>query len=543
MRPRRPFLLFLLLVLPTALPARAQKLDKDDKKFLDDVRPLLLPDEEKSFKGLKDKSDRQEFQKVFWARRDPDLEAPGNEYQSQYDKLRAEADTAYKVAGRPGSQTDCGRLFILLGKPDEVKKEGGSESLGPRAPETWTYRDRPGQTFSGGQAQIAFDRECRLPEGTKLYEQLDRLAAARIVNPNIDYRVGRDGRLTKLADLLPKPSAARALLKEPRQDFPLQSQAMFLKVQDGGTAVLGVVRGESAGLPVEDAGGRKVVKIVVASSAADASGKEAASTERKTTAEVQKDGSFAAAFRINLRPGQYTLKAAVTDEKGAKGSVAESSIDVPDYGTGEMGMATLMVLRDVHDLPGGAADPDAPFAAFQLGSAELVPFGTYSLSKGDAPWFFYQVYGLKPDPARGLAMGDFLQIQEGMSLSLVISILGRPGEPGAKSGATESYSWKSGEAGSLSVTLQNGVVVSKTQTGLPSGGRCSATATLSILKGGTTPVAQAPPQPLETPVAGSAVGPVPFEKYEPGQYKVLLKVTDNVAKKDKVQEISIEVKP
>jgi hypothetical protein len=68
-------------------------------------------------------------------------------------------------------------------------------------------------------------------------------------------------------------------------------------------------------------------------------------------------------------------------------------------------------------------------------------------------------------------------------------------------------------------------------------------ASLTVLKGGQTVVAQAPPQPLDTPVAGSAVGPVSFEKYEPGPYKVLLKVTDNVAKKDKTQEISVEVKP
>ena len=73
-------------------------------------------------------------------------------------------------------------------------------------------------------------------------------------------------------------------------------------------------------------------------------------------------------------------------------------------------------------------------------------------------------------------------------------------------------------------------------------GKPSGLASLTILKG-TTPVAQAPPQPLDTPIAGSAVGPVPFGKYEPGQYKVVLKITDNVAKKDKVQEITIEIKP
>jgi GWxTD domain-containing protein len=469
---RSTTLLLLLALVSRAAPARAQKLDKDDKKFLDEVRPILLPDEEKTFKKLKDKADRVEFQKVFWARRDPDLATPDNEYRADYEKLRAEVDAAYKVAGQPGSLNDCGRLHILLGKPDEVKKEGTAESPGLRTGETWTYRDRPGFTFTGGQMQVYVDAECRLPPGD-FVKQLDRLAGLRVVSPNIDYRVGKDGKLTKLVDLLPKPSPARALLKEPRQDFPLEAQAMFLKVEDGSTAVLGVVRGEAASLPAEESGGRKVVKMVVAASAVDANDNEAAAVERKTAAEVQKDGSFAAAFRMNLRPGPYTLKAAVLAEKGAQGSVASSSIEVPDYGKGELGLASLMVLRDVTDLPGGIADPDSPFAPFQLGTAQLVPFGTTTLTKADMPWFFYQVYDLKVDEATGKASG---------------------------------------------------------------------LASVSIFKG-TKEVANAPAQPLETPVGGSAVGPVPLEKYDPGQYTVKLTVSDKVAKKDKVQQLTIEIKP
>jgi GWxTD domain-containing protein len=455
-----------------AAPARAQKLDKDDKKFLDDVKPILLPDEEKTFKKLKEKADRQEFQKIFWARRDPNLDTADNEYRAEYEKAKAEADATYKVAGLPGSLNDCGRLYIILGKPDEVTKEGtGSGVLRP--PEIWTYRDRPGFTFQGGQVQMGLDGECKLPPGT-FSEQLDRLAANRILHPNIDYRTAKDGKLTKLVDLLPKPSPARTLLQTPRQDFPVQSQALFLKVQDGGTAVLGVVRAEAGALPVEDVGGRKVVKVVVAGSAADASGKESAWVERKTVAEVNADGSIAAAFRMSLNAGSYSFKAALLDEKGSKGSVASSTIEVPDYGTGDLGLASLMVLRDVVDLPGGSPDSDAPFAPFQLGTAQLVPFGTSVLSQSDTPWFFYQAYDLKIDETTGKASG---------------------------------------------------------------------VATVTVLKAGGPAVANAPPVPLETPIAGSAVGPVPLAKYEPGKYTVKLTISDKVAKKEKVQEVSIEIKP
>ena len=33
--------------------ARADKLDKDDKKWLDEVRPIMLPEEEKAYRDLK----------------------------------------------------------------------------------------------------------------------------------------------------------------------------------------------------------------------------------------------------------------------------------------------------------------------------------------------------------------------------------------------------------------------------------------------------------------------------------------------------------
>src|SRR5262249_49218479 len=176
-RPPFSFVLLCLLALFVPAPARAQKMEKEDKKWLDDVRPLMLPAEEKTYKSLKDKADRQEFQKIFWARRDPDLETPDNEFESEYIAARADADKTIKVVGAVGSQTDCGRTLILLGKPDDVKKEG-AEGARDRTPETWTYRDRPGRTYQGGKAEISFDESCK--GSPNLAEQLNRIAEQKI---------------------------------------------------------------------------------------------------------------------------------------------------------------------------------------------------------------------------------------------------------------------------------------------------------------------------------------------------------------------------
>ena len=281
---RNPSSLFTILMALAVLPpglAAAQKLDKDEKKWLDDVRPILLAEEEKTYKSLKEKSDRLEFQQIFWARRDPDLATPENEFQAQY--LQARADRRPEVPGsRPGGlDTDCGRIFILLGKPDEVQDDAAI-SPGLLAPQTWTYRDRPGRTFQGGKAVIAFDADCRAPVG--FAAQLDRIAAAKVLQPNIDYRTGKDGHLVKLADLLPEGH---------RGPGPVQAAAAGLRDRAPGLVPQGRRRRHGPARPRARRGGRprdaesgdaKTVNVSVAASAVAEDGKEAGWTEQTMTA-------------------------------------------------------------------------------------------------------------------------------------------------------------------------------------------------------------------------------------------------------------------
>ena len=56
-------------------------------------------------------------------------------------------------------------------------------------------------------------------------------------------------------------------------------------------------------------------------------------------------------------------------------------------------------------------------------------------------------------------------------------------------------------------------------------------------------MAETPAVPIDRPVAGSSIGPIPLAKYEPGQYTARLVVSDKVAKKEKVAEVVFEIKP
>jgi GWxTD domain-containing protein len=390
----------LLPLLPA--PARAQKLDAEDEQFLNDVKPILLISEKSTYEKLKDKADRLEFQKIFWARRDPSPGTPENEFQQQYLKDRAYADENYGYANVRGSTTDCGRTYILLGRPDisQLRPQAPSDRSdgGQRTPEIWTYNDRPDRRVQGGKVMVGFDASCRA-----LYDfaqQLPRIAASKIVHPEIDYKLGKDGHLVKLADQLPRETPGRALLREPRHDFALAFQPAYVKTANGGTLLLGLVEGDAAGLGIAD--GARTAEISVAASASSADGRLAGLTEQTVRATVA-DGRFLAGFGLGLKPGHHSLSAAVLETKGNKGSVVSTPIEVPDFAQVS---ATVLVLRDVQQAAANApADPADPFAAFQMGPVRLVPVFASSLHKADAVTFFFQVYGLKVDGA-GKANGS-----------------------------------------------------------------------------------------------------------------------------------------
>jgi hypothetical protein len=258
---------------------------------------------------------------------------------------------------------------------------------------------------------VAFDDTCQIPVMSRFTEQLVRVAEAKITRPNIDYRFGKDGRLVKLVDLLPKPSPAQTLLKEPRQDFPVEAQSLFLKTQDSGTALVGLVRGSAEGLSVVDVAGKKSVKLVMAASATTEDGRPSAFYEQATTADVGADGHFVASFRLGLKPGKYTIRAGAFEEASKKGSLASSPLEVPDLNSGELSAASIIVLSEIQE--NATNDPAHPYSAFLLGGSRLVPRFGGVFTKDESLSFFYQYYDAKLNETGKAAVTASLVILKG----------------------------------------------------------------------------------------------------------------------------------
>jgi GWxTD domain-containing protein len=504
--PLRPLALLLTaLLVGGASRAVADSPTVDTKRFPRLVHVFLLPEEQALLKELKDDKDRREFQKIFWARRDPTPGTPANEFEDHVRAVWKRSDVTFSYPNQKGSETGCGQVLALLGRPEEVlakgdavrtpavsvggkasSERGADPAPGPgrqfdnmaylrdgaeREPETWVYRDRPGlpYKFTGAEIKIAFDSECRFAEAGMLAEDLRRAAATFVTRPDLAYDRGSDGRLVPLAAAAAASSGAsggaRALLSAPRTDFPLAVESKLLMRGPKGEAYV-------AGLVQASAGAASApARLSLAAQASDAAGQPVASSARDMTARPEADGSLVGSWGLSLKPGRYKVSVAALLPEPDKGSVSTLDVEVPDFGGAALVASPLVVYPD-EPPAGGSTSPSDPYAAMQLGPMRLHPRLGNVFAPQDALMVVATLYGAKADPATG--------------------------QPSLRSRFT-------------------------------------------ILKGGK-PVARGAEDVFATPDAVASVGPIPLADYTPGSYVVRLDVTDAVAKQTLRQETSFEIR-
>jgi GWxTD domain-containing protein len=143
---KETIVLALVLVSALGLPAAGDgakpKLDPDSKKFYDTARLIMSREEIKIFNLLPDIESRKEFIADFWAKRDPDPDTELNEFKKEFESRVEYATKRYRGEGRPGWNTDRGRIHIFMGPPDKTEEfptHGDPDLRGPIL--WWSYYD------------------------------------------------------------------------------------------------------------------------------------------------------------------------------------------------------------------------------------------------------------------------------------------------------------------------------------------------------------------------------------------------------------------
>lgn len=141
------FLLFLAVATFFFFIQAELKADKNDlperyKKWLDEeVVYIILPLEEEVFLQLKTDRERDLFIEAFWKHRDPTPGTPDNEFKTEHFR-RISYVNHFFGRGIPklGWRTDRGRMYIILGEPNDIERYEGKSQVYPS--EVWFYQGK-----------------------------------------------------------------------------------------------------------------------------------------------------------------------------------------------------------------------------------------------------------------------------------------------------------------------------------------------------------------------------------------------------------------
>lgn len=117
-----------------------KKLSPPYAEFISKVGHIITREERKIFLELPDDR-KDEFIEEFWKRRDPDPDTEHNAFKDEYEERVQRAAMLFHGEGRPGWQTDRGRILILFGPPQE--RLTYPMEAGGNCREVWYYGSFP----------------------------------------------------------------------------------------------------------------------------------------------------------------------------------------------------------------------------------------------------------------------------------------------------------------------------------------------------------------------------------------------------------------
>jgi len=381
--------------------AMKQELSSTYKKWLnEDVRWIITPEELAAFKQLSNDEERDAFIEQFWLRRDPTPDTPENEYKEEHYRRIAYANEHF-ASGVPGWRTDRGRIYIAYGPPDQIdshpsggyyarpiEEGGGDTSTYPF--EDWRYRYIEG---IGQEINLEFVDPCMCGEyrltidpnekdallhtpnaGLTLYEQLGMANKAdRIANSGFGANAGPEAGLqnsnefNKL-ELLAKISAPPKVKFKDLEEvvshkinvnlMPFEVMTDFVKVT-GDTVLVPVtlqIKNKDITFVSKDGIQRGTVNIF--GRVTGMTGKVAQTFEDTVQVDVptdllEKTMEHSSLYwkAIPLRPGRYRFDVVVKDVNGDRVGTWSHGVLVPEYNEDKLASSSMILADHMERVP------------------------------------------------------------------------------------------------------------------------------------------------------------------------------------------------
>ena len=392
---RAPLAPALVLLLAAAPCLAALDKYKEWEKSPESVY-LATDDEKKAWKNVASDEEAEKFIALFWARRDPDLKTPANEFRERFDVLVKKADELFPLGRKRGALTERGKAFILIGPPKSMAQKADS-SLGT----PFGSAGATGGVGTAGQASILWQF---------LYEKAQLPPFATVQSLELKFQVDVGDQRESLIDMGPakrlETKAAQVALVNPQ----LKEVPVYKTKEQVARATLDGLAKEPFGplallaVSYRDGASRLMLQLFVTASAAgtgegakllvlarDKDGKDAVRVEEAAALRRTKSDFFTDRS-VRIIPGDYDVAAALVDPAGKVLASARRPVAVPALPT-EFAASSLVVA--INDFPVEAPKPDEPFT---FSARRFVVKGDGRVDSADGLSYAVRLYNPPIDP-------------------------------------------------------------------------------------------------------------------------------------------------
>jgi GWxTD domain-containing protein len=428
-------LLFLALLVVFFLPLEAEASSSDGINFDDPVkgwykgpvRYVITKQEVKAYKALDSTLDRRNFIDWFWQRRDVIPTTVQNEFRDRFEQRVYESMRLFGESSKPGWKTDRGKIYILVGPPDEVNSE--LVGKGHRGIITWVYRNPPFPELRNNTV-VAFARdpsgEFVLSTSPTLDSDVARGLRFNRVKLTADGRLFRPGRDPVLLDqgvplsqgeletmmifgrLQQLPPAEEKLFQDlvfSREFYgtiPLDSRIDFFKSGDDTTFAAMTVGIKSSSVQYRERNGREIPDVGVFGKLVNKDDPEDIYPLASDSAFAESPGNAGAGPADTLifqatggfPPGRYELILGVEDRVSKKIAAYRKEVLIPDLSGDDLALSSITLAAEMEPLEArmSAGKP------YHMGRFRIIPQPNNIFTKRQELNIYFQVYGPGIDP-------------------------------------------------------------------------------------------------------------------------------------------------
>ncbi|MEW5806354.1 MAG: GWxTD domain-containing protein [Acidobacteriota bacterium] len=381
------------------------------------VRYIITKGEEKSFRSLKSDEERAAFINRFWSKRDPSPGTLANEFRYSFWQRVIDANFLFSESTKPGWKTDRGKVYIIMGPPQEIEEDQNVSGIGsPATGEIrgiirWTYQGLERIDLEpiivvafyrdeGGEFRLSYDPYLNSVfysrVGTPLRSGIDKVAPEFKQTSISELSVTLD--LGELQELPPEEEIFAEIItdKEYFNAIPMKTiQAYYPcepEEQTLGSLTLVIKKGDLPGSrlnPSEPSRISLVAKLIGASSDVISYSFPEGSFMPAASNDNPEDDFLYYQLKTYLSPGKYKLLIGAFDSKSEFIGSYNDFIEVPSFRGKDLSLSSLTLIRHMEQKDAGS-DSDQ-MEPFHFGDFLVIPRMDHTLKKGDTFGVFFQI--------------------------------------------------------------------------------------------------------------------------------------------------------